>query len=79
MKKLRNFMLAFMVLLGVVFVFIGVSIRYYSGSVSKESKEIVFTVPEGSTWNSIGKSLKKGNLIKSDKFQHIINNDKKSN
>ncbi len=71
MKKLRNFMLAFLVLLGVVFVFIGVSIRHYSGAVSKESKEIIFTVPEGSTWNSIGKSLKEEKLIKSETFLKI--------
>ena len=71
MKKLRTFMLAFVILVGVICVFIGVSIRYYSGAVSKESKEVIFTVPDGSTWSSIGPALKEKELIKNDTFFKI--------
>ena len=71
MKKLRNFMLIILVLTGVVFVLIGVSIRYYSGAVSKDSKEVIFTVPENTYWNTIASSLKKFKLIKNETFFKI--------
>jgi len=64
-------MLVILVLTGVVFVFIGVSIRYYSGPVSKESKEVIFTVPENAYWNTIAGSLKKSKLIKNELFFKI--------
>jgi UPF0755 protein len=68
MKKLRNFMLIILVLIGVVFVLIGVSVRYYSSAVSKESKEVIFTVPENAYWNTIASSLKSSKLIKNETF-----------
>jgi len=71
MRKLRNFMIAFVILIAILFAFIGISIRYYTGSVSKESKEVVFTVPEGSTWSSIGPLLKEKKLIKNNTFFKI--------
>jgi UPF0755 protein len=71
MRKLRNFMIAFVILIAILFAFVGISIRYYTGAVSKESKEVIFTVPDGSTWSSIGPSLKENKLIKNNTFFKI--------
>ena len=72
MKKLRNLMIVFLLLLGSFFVTIGLLYNYYSGSVSNDKtiKEIV--IPSGSTSIKIGSILKDNNLIKSETFFKII-------
>ena len=68
MKKLRNFMIIFAVLIGLICLFIGISFKVFTGSVSNKTDDVIFEVPEKSTWNSIASNLKKSNLIKNETF-----------
>ena len=68
MKKLRNFMVIFALIIGLFCLFIGISFKIFSGSVSDNKDEIIFEVPEKATWNSTASSLKEANLIKNSTF-----------
>ena len=68
MKKLRNFMIIFALFIGIICLFIGISFKVYTGSVSDKTDEVIFEVPENATWNSTGSALKQANLIKNETF-----------
>ncbi len=68
MKKLRNFMIIFAVLIGFMCLLIGLSFKIFTGSVSDKTDDVIFEVPEKATWNSIASDLKENNLIKNTTF-----------
>ncbi len=68
MKKLRNFMIIFAIFIGLVCLFIGISFRVFTASVSDKTDDVIFVVPEKASWNSIAPELKKSNLIKNENF-----------
>ena len=68
MKKLRNFMIIFAIIVGLLCLFIGISFKIFTGSVSNNKDEVIFEVQEKATWNSISSSLKEANLIKNSTF-----------
>ena len=61
-------MIIFAVLIGLICLFIGISFKVFTGSVSNKIDDVIFEVPEKSTWNSIASNLKKSNLIKNETF-----------
>ena len=69
MKKLRVILIVFLLLLGSVFVTLGILYNYYTGSVSynNQDKEVVIS----GTGIEIGRTLKENNLIKSELFYKI--------
>ena len=71
MKNLRNFMIIFAIFVGLVCLFIGISFRVFTASVSDKTDDVIFEVPEKATWNSISSDLKGSNLIKNETFYKI--------
>ena len=71
MKKLRNFMIIFAILVGLVCLLIGISFKVFTGSVSDKTDDVIFEVPEKATWNSIASTLKEKNLIKNATFYKV--------
>jgi len=71
MKKLRNLMIVFLLILGSILVTLGLLYNYYSSSVSNntENKEVV--IESGSSSVEIGRILKENNIIKSELFFKI--------
>lgn len=61
-------MIIFAVLIGLICLFIGISFKVFTGSVSNKTDDVIFEVPEKSTWNSIASNLKNSNLIKNETF-----------
>ena len=49
-------MIIFAVLIGLMCLFIGISFKVFTGSVSNKTDDVIFEVPEKSTWNSIAKN-----------------------
>lgn len=68
-KKLRNLIIVFLLILGSVFITLGLLYNYYTGPVSnnKEDKEVVIS----GTGIEIGSILKENNLIRSELFYKI--------
>lgn len=71
MKKLRNLMIVFLLVLGSIFVTIGLLYNYYSGSVSDNSENKKVVIENGTSSIKIGTILKENNLIKSELFYKI--------
>ena len=61
-------MIIFAIFIGLVCLFVGISFRVFTASVSDKTDDVVFVVPEKATWNSIASELKKSNLIKNETF-----------
>ena len=68
MKKLRNLMLVFLILVGILMISIGLSFNYYTGAVGGSKEMQTITIENGSSNNKIGEVLQKNELIKSAGF-----------
>lgn len=70
MKKLRNLMLVFLILVGILMISIGLSFNYYTGAVggSKEMQTINIKNDKNMTDSKIGEILKENDLIRNTTF-----------
>ena len=68
MQKLRNMMIALILIIGVFFTIIGLLYNHYSGSVSSNKTEKSITINAGTTNEKIGDILIENNLIKNKLF-----------
>lgn len=71
MKKLRNLMIVFLLLLGSIFVTLGLLYNYYSSPVSRHDEEKKVVIESGISSGEIGQVLKENNLIKNETFFKI--------
>lgn len=71
MKKLRNLLIVFLLILGSIFVTLGLLYGYYSGSVSNNTENKEVLIENGSSSIKIGQILKENNLIKNELFFKI--------
>lgn len=68
MKKLRNIMVVFLLLMAAISIALGVAYNYYSKPVSDNTELKEINIPENTTGNKIGEILKENNIIRSDIF-----------
>ncbi len=68
MKKLRNVMLIFLILIGLTLVTLCFLYKHYTSPVGDSSEVVSITIPSGSNGNQIGELLKEKELIRNSTF-----------
>ena len=71
MKKLRNLMLVFLLIMAVICLTLGLLFRHYTSSVGGSNEMIEVVIPEGSSGEKIGQILEEKELIRSTTFFKI--------
>lgn len=71
MKKLRNFMIVFLIIIGIIMIAAGVLFNYYSSKVGGSKENITVVIDNGATNVKIGEILKEKDLIKNATFFKI--------
>lgn len=71
MKKLRNVMFVFLLLMAIICITLGLLFRHYSSPIGGGSDPISITIPEGSSNEKIGRILEEKGLIRSTTFFKI--------
>lgn len=71
MKKLRNLMFVFLLILGVIFVSIGLAFNHFTSPVGGSIEKIEVIIPKGSNGVKIGEILEEKDLIRSATFFKI--------
>lgn len=70
-KKLRNLIIVFLLIIGSVFITLGLLYNYYTGSVSNNTQDKEVVIEDETPALKIGSILKENNLIKSELFYKI--------
>ena len=71
MKKLRNLMFVFLLIMAVICLALGLLFRHYTSAVGGSSEKIEVVIPENSTGEKIGRILEEKELIRSTTFFKI--------
>ena len=71
MKKLRNVMFVFLLLMAIICVTLGLLFKHYSSPIGGGNDPIAVTIPEGSSNEKIGRILEEKGLIRSTTFFKI--------
>ena len=71
MKKLRNIMFVFLLILGIIFISLSLLFNHYTSPVGGSNEMIEVIIPENSSGEKIGKILEEKDLIRSTTFFKI--------